>query len=133
MDIKFQEDSSVWSETAHIYGIYSDEDYLNSPIAQEVAMVLILRRNYLYVLNNNQDEYIGQQIVWKNAMGESQEVTVTLSGLLAASHLVGNRKLNRGFTGELDWSEVVDGNETPALVYMDTMGGLNLDILFRRN
>ena len=63
-------------------------------------------------------------------MGESQEVTITLSGLLAASHLVGNGKLNRGLKGELDWSDVYDGNRTPALVYMDSMGGLNLDVLF---
>ena len=62
-------------------------------------------------------------------MGESKEVTITLSGLLAASHLVGNGKFNRGLKGELVWSDVYDGNGTPALVYMDTMGGLNLDVL----
>ncbi|MCM1097622.1 MAG: hypothetical protein NC427_06105 [Ruminococcus flavefaciens] len=119
----------IWTEKANAYGIYSNQDFLDTPIAQEVAMVLVLRKNYSYVRKRNQDEYIGQTISWKNAKGEEKEVTVTLSGLLAASHLVGNGDLNKGLTGKMEWAEVVDGNRVPALEYMEKMGGYNLEIL----
>ncbi len=62
------------------YGAVSQLDFLNNPLAQEVAIRAFTQKNYTYIKNYGLDDYIG------NTVGG---VNITLSGMLAGAHLVG--------------------------------------------
>ncbi len=47
---------------------------------------------------------------------------VTLSGLIAAGHLVVGGDLHKALIGDKRWEETADGNRTNALKYMSEMG-----------
>ena len=69
-------------------------------------------------MSNGDNQYIGQTI-------EGKEVTV--SGLIAAYHLVGNGTMHKALSGQISWEKAKDGNRVSGLTYMEEMGGLNLD------
>lgn len=94
------------------------QSFLDSEIAQEVAVLFALRCDYQQILENGDDQYIGQNI---------HGVEITKSGLIAAGHLIGCKKLHNAFIGAITWDRAEDGNHTKALDYMETMGGLDLD------
>ena len=65
----------------------------------------------------------GNTVYKKN---KTRNVTVTLSGILAASHLVGSGELNKGFKGTKKWEEIVDGFGTSVLKYLYEMADFDL-------
>ncbi|HIS83060.1 TPA: hypothetical protein IAD41_05585 [Candidatus Scatenecus faecavium] len=64
-------------------GIYSVEDFLNSPQAQENAQRIYKQKQWSYIKNFAQ-KYDGKVI---------NEIPITQSGMLAATHLLGQGKL----------------------------------------
>lgn len=115
--IKFKDENNKWTDLAGLFGVNEDNDFLESEIAQEVAILFALRWDYQIILKNQDDLYMGETI---------EGVTVTNSGLIAAGHLIGCNKLHDAFIGKIAWSEAIDGNKMNALVYMEEMGGLDL-------
>ena len=55
------------------------------------------------------------------------KVDVTLSGLIAAGHLIGGSDLDSALKEKFLWGEAEDDNGTSALRYMRDMGGLDLE------
>ena len=62
-------------------GIRSELDFLNNPLAQEMAIEAYLKRNERALRNKGVTAHIGQTID-----GIKGDITVTESGLLAAAH-----------------------------------------------
>ena len=116
--IGFMDENRNWIDLANRLGVNSHQDFLNNEIAQEVAILFALRWDYQFILSNGDNQYIGQTI-------EGKEVTV--SGLIAAYHLVGNGTMHKALSGQISWEKAKDGNRVSGLTYMEEMGGLNLD------
>ena len=51
----------------------------------------------------------------------------TISGLIAAEHLIGTGDLHKALSGEITWEKAEDNNGTNALSYMRDLGGLDLE------
>lgn len=79
-DIGFMDSYGNWTALANSFGVYSTEDFLNTPAAQDYAIRLFDKKIWSYIQYLGDDQYIGSDF---------QGVTVTLSGLVAAAHLVG--------------------------------------------
>ena len=84
------------------YGVYSQNDFLNNPEAQEKAIHDFFN---LYHKRYNQDGYqhIGKQI--KGVSGET--FSITRSGLLAAAHRQGQGMVKR-YINSLAWYAIVN-------------------------
>lgn len=115
--IGFKDENDNWTELAELLNVKDDNDFLESEIAQEVAILFAIRWDYQSILVYQDNQHIGKTI---------EGVYVTNSGLVAAGHLIGCKKLHKAFVGTIPWSEAVDGKKTSALVYMKEMGGLDL-------
>jgi len=113
-----------WTETASWFGVDSVQSFKDNETAQHVAMALYLRVEYMNLCNNGTINLVGNPIVDKRTEGgnETTEITVTLSGLLAASHLVGIGTVKDAYESN-NWSEAMDGNGTYATEYMEEFGG----------
>lgn len=113
-DIGFKDSSGNWTSLANSYGIYSNNDFLNSPNAQEIAIRATHKKTCGYIKNYGLDKYIGSTY---------NGVTITQSGLLASCHLVGVGAMRKSLaTGEIVW----DGNGVPAYEYMESFGGYDI-------
>jgi RHS repeat-associated core domain len=116
-DIGFTDTNNNWTDLASSYGVTSKETFLSTPRAQDIAMEMLLDKNWQYSRTKGMLEYIGQTM---------NDVEITVSGLLAASHLVGNEALRLAMlAGNLD--DAKDGNQTPATEYMERFGGYYLE------
>lgn len=123
--VGFKDGNGSWTEIANSLGVHNDKDFKESEIAQEIAMLFYVRWNYQYALTYKFDVHIGTTIEGK--VGDNYyKADVTISGLIAAEHLVGQKDLIAGFSGKKPWGKIVDDNGTNALKYMDEMGGLDL-------
>jgi hypothetical protein len=84
VDAGFMEKSGNWTDYAQSLGVDSWEAFKNNPQAQDVAFQNLTEKNWDYL--QNYMSYVGQPI---------GGVKVTVSGMLAASHLVGNGALKQ--------------------------------------
>ena len=120
-DIGFKDSGGSWTSTANGLGVYSNQDFLNSPGVQDMAMNMLLNKNWGYITNLGLQKYVDTSM---------NGITITESGLVAASHLDGigglQKALNNG-----DLTSVKDGNGTTALSYMTKFGGYNIDKINR--
>ena len=113
-DAGFLDSSNNWTDVANQYGVYSKNDFLNNPAAQDCAVENYHKKVAGYIDYYGMDKYIGTQYCG---------VTVTRSGLLAACHLVGIGDFKKAlFAGIMVW----DGNGVPASEYMDIFAGYNI-------
>ena len=119
--IGFKDSNNDWTTLAESLGVHDEESYLDSKIAQEVAVLFALRWGYQYILTYGFDKYIGTKV---------EGIEVTESGLIAALHLVGIKDVNDAFNGNMPWEDAYDGNGVPALEYMEEMGGFDMSILW---
>ena len=110
-DAGFWEPTNKWTSLANSYGVYSKEDFLNSPSAQDAAVIAYHKRLCGYIKHYQMDQYIGT--VYNNTV-------VTLSGLLASSHLVGAKAMSVALKSG---AVVYDGNGVPAHEYMELFAG----------
>ena len=85
-------DSGYYTKSSRIYnndwsgkflgkdGIYSMQDFLNNPVAQENAQIVFKKKQWSYLKAVGADKYCGQVI---------KGYKITPSGLLAGAHLKG--------------------------------------------
>ena len=118
-DAGFKTESGEWTELANSYGIYSREDFLNSPEGQDAAIRAYHIKVCGYIRAYDMDQYVG-----KTYCG----VKVTRSGLLAACHLVGIGAMKKAL--ETD-SRTVDGNGVPASEYMELFAGYDITTVWK--
>ena len=103
----FMDENGAWTSLANSYGIYSQQDFLNSPEGQDAAVRAYHEKTCTYIKAMGLDEYVGTTYCG---------IPVTESGLLAACHLVGVVSIKKGLqTGQ----HVYDGNHVSAAVYME--------------
>jgi hypothetical protein len=76
-----------WTERAHAYGVESDDDFLERPVAQEAALDDLLRQYEREADAKGLFERIGTRIKGRNA-----EITVTAAGIMGAVHRQGATK-----------------------------------------
>lgn len=113
-DAGFRYEGGGWTPLANSYGIYDQNDFLNTPAAQDAAVRGYHRKVCEYILHYDLDRYIGTSYCG---------VTVTRSGLLAAAHLVGIGGIMEALeTGEHSY----DGNHVSAAEYMELFGGYDI-------
>lgn len=117
-DAGFLDQDGAWTELANSYGIFSDSDFLNSPAGQEAAIRAYHRELCRYIRAYGLEQYVGSQYC---------DVTVTESGLLAASHLVGVRKLKAALAAD---TMVYDGNFVSAREYMELFSGFDVSAVW---
>ena len=116
IDIGFMTNSTTYSATAAKFGVYSDEDFLNSPEAQDYCIQLYDKKLVKYIEYFGDQKYIGQTM-WN--------IKITLSGLVAAAHLVGAGGLHQMLkTGEI----ATDANGSKATFYLENLAGYDLVI-----
>lgn len=102
--------------TAVGLGGVSQEDFLETPELQEVAMQLLLKKN-----KKNLASLIG-----KHQHRTIKGIFITESGILAGAHLVGGG----GVTAFLESNgaiDPVDGNHTPVSKYLHNLSRYNLE------
>ena len=113
-DIGFVDSAGNWTELANSFGVYSKQDFLNTPAAQDYAIRLYDKKVWAYIQYLGDDKYIGTQF---------QGITVTLSGLIAAAHLVGVYGVHEMFmTGEVTTD--VLGNK--CTYYLENLAGYDI-------
>lgn len=113
-DVGFMSDSKTYSDLAASYGVKSDEDFLNSPAAQDYCVQALHKKIWGYIRYYGDEQYLGQTM-WN--------IKITISGMVAAAHLVGAGALH-----EMLKSGVVatDANGSTATFYLKELGGYNI-------
>ena len=114
-EIGFYKDGN-YTATANMLGVYSDEDFLNTPLAQEVAIQYYTKRVWGYMQTYECDKYIGKSV---------NGVVVTQAGLIAGAHLVGVGAVRNYFKG----GNPQDGYGTSVKSYMELMSGIGGTII----
>lgn len=113
-DAGFQDENGLWTERANSYGIFSQQDFLQSPEGQDAAVAAYHGKLCRYISVYDLDEYLGDVYC---------DVEVTASGLLAACHLVGVGSMKEALaTGQ----KVYDGNRVPASEYLELFAGYDI-------
>ena len=108
----------AWTALANSYGIYSREDFLDSPEVQDMAVRAYHKKTWAYIEWMELDAYVGSTYCG---------VTVTESGLLAACHLVGVGGVKRGLQ---NGQHVYDANRVSAAEYMELFAGFDISGLW---
>lgn len=117
-DAGFRYEGGGWTPLANSYGIYSEDDFLQSPAGQDAAVQAFHKKVCDYIRHYELDQYIGSDYCG---------VTVTRSGLLAACHLVGVGGMIDGLkSGEHSY----DGNHTSAAEYMELFAGYDISAVW---
>ncbi len=87
----WKNDDGTWSEKANEAGVRSDQDFRSNPEAQEQALTDALAAYHGQLKTNRALDYTGKTIT--DSAGN--QLTVTESGLMAASHLEGAGAVHR--------------------------------------
>ena len=80
-DIGWRDQNGIWSEAS---GVANDEEFLNNPLAQEIALKEYLGRNQKILHANGFRPPLGQAV-----RGLGGSLTITEGGLAAAMHRAG--------------------------------------------
>lgn len=118
-EIGYMDENGAWTDLAHTAGIYTRQDFLNSPQVQDAAVRAYHEKTYGYIKALGLDAYVGSTYCG---------ILVTESGLLAACHLVGVVGMQKGLrTGQ----HVYDGNHVSAAVYMELFAGYDISSIWK--
>ena len=113
-DIGFVDSEGNWTALANSMGVYSTDDFLNTPAAQDYAIRLYDKKLWSYIKYFGDDKYIGTTF---------DGIEVTLSGLVAAAHLVGAGGVHEMFmTGRVKTDAL--GNK--ATFYLKNLAGYDI-------
>lgn len=113
-DIGFMDSSYKYTSLAASYGVQSDEDFLNTPSAQDYCVLEVHKKMLSYIKYYGDEQYIGQT-KW--------DIKITLSGLIASAHLVGAGALHNMLkTGVV----ATDANGAKATFYLKELAGYNI-------
>jgi len=108
--------NKTWTALANSYGVRSIQDFLNTPHAQETAIVNYHKKTYLYLRSYGALPYLGQTM---------NGIKITESGLLAAAHLIGFGDLIAALQkGDLLYKS--DELGTTAFEYAELLGGYDI-------
>ena len=108
-----------WTKKAKEYNINSVNDFLNTPKAQEVAIRLYHNKIIEYIKHYNIDRFIGSKY---------NDIEITLSGLLAACHLVGITTI-KNFNFSNNNISPADRNGTKAEKYLKLFENYDISII----
>jgi RHS repeat-associated protein len=131
-DAGFKDSNNNWTELAKTaYNVNTNEAFLNNPQAQDAAIRSYHKKVWGYIKSYNLTKYIGQDATFND---EKLGFTVTESGLLAGSHLVGVGGARKFFNPQLTIGSVavnkngipMDGNGTLITEYMKNYGGYDI-------
>lgn len=117
-DAGFMNEKGHWTAKANDYGIYSQRDFLNTPAAQDAAVLAYHQKLWFYIQYYELDAYVGRVYC---------DVLVTPSGLVAACHLVGVGSMKKALASG---QPAYDGNRVPASEYMKLFGGYDVSVLW---
>jgi len=97
-------------------GVWSKEDFLNNPQAQENAIREFHRKVWKYIKALGLDKYVGRRI---------GGIIITESGLLGGAHLVGVLNLKRFLNSN---GQIIprDGNKVPITHYIELLNGYDI-------
>lgn len=109
-----------WTEKALKYNINSKKGFLNNKKAQDFAIFNYIKRQWAYLKSYKLDSAIGTKI-------NGHEIT--LSGLLAASHLVGVGSVKKYIESN---GKIIakDGNKVSLEEYLTKFGGYDIAYIF---
>lgn len=113
-DIGFMDSSGKWTALANSFGVNSKQDFLNSPAAQDYAIRLYDKKLWSYIQYLGDDQFIG---------AEFQGIPITLSGIVAAAHLVGAGGVHEMFMTGVVKTDVL-GNK--ATFYLKELAGYDI-------
>lgn len=114
-DVGFMDSNGNWTALAQqSYGIYSEEDFLNSEAAQNYAIKAILTANWRTLKKYGVESHLGEYV---------RGIEITKSGMLAAAHLVGAGHAKDIFQN----IDHADSNQTSMYKYLEKMGNYYLD------
>ena len=114
-DVGLKDANGNWTAFAHEkYQIYSDDDFLACPEAQDYSIQELLLRNWRTLKRKGAEDHIGETV---------RGITITKSGLLGAAHLVG-----AGYAADIFQNQDhADANHTSMYEYLSLMGGYYID------
>jgi len=103
-------------------GIWSKEDFLRNPRAQENAIREFHRKMWRYITALGLDRYVGKVV---------RGIVITESGLLGGAHLLGAGNLKRFLKSN---GAIIprDGNGTPITHYIEKFGGYDISEITNR-
>lgn len=113
--VKTRAEAKIFREK-FIKAISKDRAKLWSEKDQDEAMLKYMKRNKHYL--RKYKNYVGTTI---------NGIEITWSGLLAAAHLGGHRKVKK-FLKSGGKTDLTDGNGNPVSLYMKKFGGYKLDV-----
>jgi len=97
-------------------GVWSKEDFLNNPQAQENAIREFHKKVWKYIKALGLDKYVGKTVAG---------IKITESGLIGGAHLVGVLNLKRFLHSN---GQIIpkDGNGTPITHYIELLNGYDV-------
>ena len=113
-DIGFIDDKENWTSLANAHGVTDENTFLSNHDAQDYAIKEYHKKLWTYIKHFDLVDKIGDIY---------QEVTITDSGLIAATHLIGIGKIIPAINNNTD---VTDGNGTHASDYMRNMANYDM-------
>ncbi len=99
------------------YGIYSKDDFLKNPAAQELISDEYKKVQWKEIKNKGLKKYIGKTIEYIDENGQKQNIKLSESGLLGGAHLCGTGSL-RVFLRSGGKKIPKDGNGVPITRYI---------------
>lgn len=143
-DIGFVDDNNNFTSLANSFGAFDKTTFLLSAQAQDYAIYQYHRKTWSYLVNKELDKYVGSVVqltqpmevenIVINEEGEEEVVTtiedvvveeieVTVSNLIAGSHLMGTGNMKKYLEGD---TTLKDSNGTEINEYMRLFGGYNI-------
>lgn len=113
-DAGFMNASGGWTALAKQYGVTSAATFLSSKAAQDYAVYLVHKKIWSYLKSNGAAAYVGKTY---------QGLTITVSGLVGAAHLVGPYALKRAIANN---SSASDSAGATAYSYMKLLGSYDI-------
>jgi len=103
--------------------VYSKEDFLNNPQAQENAIRDYMKKQWNYLKSEKSDQYIGKRI---------NNIEITPSGLLTGAHLNGFSEAGK-YLRSFGRYIPKDGNGTSIEEYLQKFGGYDVSEITNPN
>lgn len=103
--------------------VYSKEDFLNNPQAQENAIRAYMRKQWKYLKDNGATNAVGSQI---------NGIDITQSGLLGGAHLVGSGSMG-DYVNSNGTNIPKDGNKISVEEYLKKFSGYDVSTIIDPN
>lgn len=143
-DLGFLDNNNNFTPLANSFGVFDKTTFLLSAQAQDYAVYQYHRQTWNYLVNHELDKYVGTVVqltqpmpvehITINEDGEEEvttviedvvveEINVTISNLIAGSHLMGVGSMQKYLEGD---TTLKDANGTEINEYMRLFGNYNI-------